>query len=125
MSLKDFLLGLKHKTVFITALLFIVVFIETQTAWFNAQTTAIIALVSSVLLIFFKIFAPTGELPKGWSFWFYLSNGLIFIMQAIDVFFSSGLFTETGMDTLIKIQVFVNGLFSALQVTQTQTQLKS
>lgn len=115
-TLKDWLLGLKHKTVFITGLLIVVSVLQGES--FTPQTASLVTLCCGILLILFKAFAPTGELEKGWSFWFYASNGFICALQISDMFLGSGLLGEQGVVVMQKVQLYINAVFSAIQLSR-------
>lgn len=115
-NLKEFLQNVEHKSGLITLLLAMLLFIQGSETLLTSHTIAVMEVVCGGLLLFFKMFAPSGSLPKGWTTWFYLSNGLIFLTQVGDLFSSSGMFSVVAMAMIAKIQVLLNAGFAATQM---------
>jgi len=112
--LQQFLTGLKYKTVFITVLLAVITALNGVIITEPAMT--IYSLICGVLLIVFKKFAPTGEFPKGWAFWFYISNGLIVLLEIGDLISGSALIGPNGRVLIQQVQLYLNSAFAGLQV---------
>jgi len=122
-NLKLFLQSMAQKTVFITVLLWILFALQANNL-FDAQTTAWIEIACTGLLLFFKMFAPTGVLVKGWNTLFYVANGIVFLLQFEGVIIASGLIGAAGLAILAKVSVILNTAFSAIQLSNSKTALQ-
>lgn len=67
---------------------------------------------ASLGLLFFKIFAPSGILPKGWTFWFYITNACLFVVSGLDLL---GQIAHIDPVALAKILAVINGISAVAQ----------
>ena len=78
-DLITFLTSVKNKTGLIAKLLALLVGLNILLpAYVDASAMVWVNVVASIMLLAFKIFASSGELPKGWTLWFYVINFCLF-----------------------------------------------
>jgi hypothetical protein len=68
--------------------------------------------VGSLGILFFKIFAPSGTMPKGWTVWFYITNICFFALSGLDLL---GAIAHIDPVLFAKIIGSINGIAAVAQ----------
>lgn len=112
-ELQAFLSGIQNKTALVSKLLaFLILANLVAPAFVSASVLGWADLIGVIAVVWFKYFASSGTLPKGWSFWFYVINGCLFATEAINLF-SAAQPIEPGL--MIKITAAINGIYGLAQ----------
>lgn len=112
-DLMTFLKGIGNKTGLTTKLLaFLIGLNLILPAYVGPEVMLWVDFVGSLALLFFKIFAPSGNLPKGWTFWFYVTNGCFFAISGLDLL---GQIATLDPVILAKIIASINGISAVAQ----------
>lgn len=109
-DLITFLTSVKNKTGLIAKLLALLVGLNILLpAYVDASAMVWVNVVASILLLAFKIFASSGELPKGWTLWFYVVNFCLFILGGVDIVNAAH---PIDPIVLAKITAAINGVYA-------------
>lgn len=115
-SLYQFLVNTKNKTGLIAILLGVMAYLQTAGHLLSDAAMGWVNLVSAVLLILFKAFAPSGTLEKGWAASFYITNGILCAIAIANVIGEAGIIPAA---TLATATALFNGALAAYQIYQT------
>lgn len=121
-DLQKWLQGFSNKTAFFALLLLVINLLTGVTGtdgqtMISAHAAGIMDLAAGILLIGFKIFTPSMQLPKGWTKWFYVSQILLAGVQVAQLLSENGagLFNELTLHVIGQIQIAATALFAAVQ----------
>jgi len=112
-ELISYLQSIQNKTGLIAKLLGVLICANLiLPAYVSVSALDWIDLVAVIAVSWMKFFAPSGQLPKGWTFWFYVINGCLFATEAFNIFSAAH-----PIDTLlmVKITAVINGIYSLAQ----------
>ena len=109
-DLLSFLEGTKNKTGLIAVLQAVLVYLTASAQLFSAGAMNLINTSAAVLLVLFKLFAPTGLIEKGWSLTFYIGNGLLAALGVVNAVAEGGYISP---ETLAVASVIINGGIAA------------
>jgi hypothetical protein len=108
-----FLSGIENKTGLITKLLAVLIMANIiLPSYVTADVIVWVDMIALIALLFFKFFASSGHLPKGWTFWFYVINGCLFALEGISLVSAT---VEINPLTMAKIIAAINGIYALAQ----------
>jgi len=120
LELKNFLQSTEHKTGLVSVLLAVIAFFESVQLFVSETALMWSATGSALLLLLFKLFAPTGKIETGWKWTFYAGNILALGLGSANIFGDAGLISP---EKLAQLVAGFNGLIAAFQILNAKKQL--
>lgn len=99
-----------NKTGLIAVLQAVLVYLTMSAQLFSSAALNLMNTVAAVLLVLFKLFAPTGALELGWKWTFYVGNGLLAALGVVNVVAEGGYISP---ETLATASVIINAGIAA------------
>lgn len=112
--------GLEYKTALTTTLMAALTFLDASSALLGVQAIVIINVICGVILLAGRAIAPTGQLPKGWTAFLWITNIGGLLVQVGSFLSDTGLFADAVVKAITSIQIFLNAVIAGVQVYQGQ-----